>query len=168
MQTTLLSRTPTLIMLAGCCALAAACQDTTGPARTKTASSVLEIAPADPSATETIRLTVEGNQPTTLIPVDPGDSVSGQDYDRIVGANVSVYRELRDSTAGGPTVVNDTYIGRAVTDTNGMVELRDVAAAYYRVDIQPPTGSRYAPASIGTVSFPGEATASVLVNLIPR
>ena len=69
---------------------------------------------------------------------------------------------------GAPTKVTDTFVGTATTDVNGMVELRDVPAAYFRVDVAPPSTSRYAPASVGTVSLPGATSTSVRINLFPK
>jgi hypothetical protein len=59
------------------------------------------------------------------------------------GAAASLYRVK----AADGTTVPEILVGTAVADANGEFAFRDLASAYYRLDVQPPAGRLYVDAS---------------------
>jgi hypothetical protein len=155
--------------LPGAFALLAACacgpDITRAPSDAKATRSTLAVAPSDTTARGVIRATIISDR---LVRVSPdtacADSVKVPEH--LAGAQVAVYREIRDSTAAtGLTSVSDTEIGRLVSDSAGVVLLTNVPKGYYRLNVSPPAGSPYQSASAGMESLTSADIYAVFVEL---
>lgn len=155
----IVSSIATLAACAGGADLTRARSDTTAT------SSTLAVAPADSTAKGVIRATIVGDRLVHVTPDTAGaDSVDVPEH--IAGAEVAVYREIRDSTAsGGLTRVSDTRIGTLVSDSVGVVLLTSVPKGYYRLNVTPPASGPYLSGSIGMESLTGADVFAVVVEL---
>lgn len=79
------------------------------------------------------------------------------------GVTANLYRV---KTADGSPVEPEVLAGTTVADGNGEFAFRDVASAYYRLEVKAPSGSGYADASL-TIVPPWSSTIGVYV-VLPR
>jgi hypothetical protein len=112
-------------------------------------SSRLAVQAGDPGATGVVRGMVVGDW------LDGTPDTSFVNHERIAGATIEVFHEMRsDSTNGQPVEVTLERIGSVLSDAEGRFELTRVPANYYyRLEVTPPQGSTYAAGTSGSVAF---------------
>jgi len=118
---------------------------------------LLALSPNDAQATGVVRGTIRGARL-----VNPADTTS---FEHVGGASIAVYLEFTHLPVDSSEVPRHQLLGTVTSDDVGKFELTNVPDGYYRLDVAPPTGSPYAPATSGTVAFKNNSETTALVWL---
>ena len=132
-----------------------ACSDSTGPKTTSLHA--LAVAPNDNQADGIVRGIIRGERL-----VNPSDTTS---YERVANASIAVYLEFTHVPVDSAEVAKHQLLGTITSDSNGAFELTNVPTGYYSLNVTPPSGSPYKPATSGTVAFTAHTQGTAVVYL---
>jgi hypothetical protein len=144
-----------LLFLVAAAIIAGCGGDVSGPGPLQ--SHLLALAPNDAQATGVVRGTILG-----MRLVNPADTTS---FEHVAGASIAVYLEFTHLPVDSSEGPKHQLLGTVTSDGVGKFELTNVPDGYYRLDVAPPTGSPYAPATSGTVAFKNNSETTSLVWL---
>jgi len=117
----------------------------------------LAVAPNDAHADGIVRGIIRGERL-----VNPADTTS---FERVANASIAVYLEFTHVPVDSNETAKHQLLGTITSDAEGAFQLTNVPTGFYRLDVTPPSGSPYKPATSGSIAFTAHSEGTAVVWL---